>query len=255
MTRSLLSFNTLVIAWKELRVYFGSPIAYVVMAAFLVFSGLLFIDSISGVFREAALRGFFVGESLAGTFGEAINGTFLVLLLGPVLTMRLLAEETKLGTIELLLTAPIRDFEVVLGKFLAAFVIVLILIAMTLYYPILLWLFASPDGGPIFSGYFGLVLLGALFVAVGVFASSLTNNQIVSAVVALVILLMFWFIDEAADFFSGTAASVLEFVSPRSHFTDFARGIIDTEAIIYFISLTAIFLFLTIRSLESRRWR
>ena len=250
--------NTLVIGWKELRVYFGSPMAYIITTAFLVFTGLLFIDSlesITGIFREASLRGFFIGETFGGILGEAINGAFLVLLLAPVLTMRLLAEETKLGTIELLLTAPVRDFEVILGKFLAVFVIVLILLAMTLYYPILLFAFANPDPGPIGSGYFGLLLLGALFMAVGIFASTLTNNQIVAATVSLMILLLFWFIDRAADFVRGTPASILEFISPRVHFTDFARGIINTEAVIYFLSLTAIFLFLAVRSLESRRWR
>ena len=247
--------NTLVIAWKELRTYFSSPIAFVIMTAFLVFTGLLFIDSLSGTFREATLRGFFVGETFGGLFGESINGTFVLLLLGPVLTMRLLAEEAKLGTIELLLTAPVRDFEVVLGKFLSAFVITLILLALTLYYPLLLFVFSNPDVGPIISGYFGAALLAAFFLSVGLFASSLSSSQIASAVIGLMILLMFWFIDLAANFFSGLSESILTFVSPRSHFTDFARGIVDTEAVIYYLSLTAIFLFLAVRALESRRWR
>lgn len=247
--------NTFLIAGKELRTYFTSPIAYVVMAAFLVFTGLLFIDSLSGAFREASMRAFFAGETFGGLLGEAINAAFVVLMLGPVLTMRLFAEESKLGTLELLLTAPIRDFEVVLGKFFAAAVILLLLVALTLYYPLLLAIFGSPDPGPIFSGYVGLVLLGAFFLAVGLFASSLSNSQIAAIVVGLVILLMFWFIDKAANFFSGLPADILQFVSPRTHFSDFARGIISTEAIIYLISLTAIFVFLTIRSLETRRWR
>lgn len=255
MIRDLLINNAFVLALKELRVYFGSPVAYIVMAAFLVVTGLLFGISLEGAFREASLRTFFVGDAERGLFGDDINGTFILLLLGPVLTMRLLAEETKLGTIELLLTAPIRDFEVVMGKFVSGLVIVLILLLMTVYYPILLFAFGSPDAGPIFAGYFGLILLGAFFVAVGLFASSLSNNQIVSAVLGLVILLLFWFIDQAAELFRGTAQDILEFVSVRAHFTDFARGIIDTEAVIYFVSLTAIFIFLTVRSLESRRWR
>ena len=245
----------LAIARRELSTYFSSPIAYVIMSAFLVFTGLLFIDSLSGAFREASLRGFLAGETFGGLLGESINAAFVLLLLGPVLTMRLLAEESKLGTLELLLTAPVRDTEVVLGKFLSALVTMAILLVLTLYYPILLWAFASPDTGPILSGYLGLALLGAFFLSVGLFASSLSSSQIVSAVVGLVILLMFWFIDEAADFFSGLPEDILEFVSPRAHFTDFARGIIATETIIYLLSLTAIFVFLTIRSLETRRWR
>ena len=247
--------NTVHIAWKELRVYFGSPIAYMIMALFLVVTGFLFVSSLEGAFREASLRVFLVGESFGGFFGNAINATFFFLLLGPVMTMRLLAEETKLGTIELLLTAPIHDYEVVLGKFLAGFVIVAMLLLLTIYYPILLFIFSSPDPGPILSGYFGLVLLGALFISIGLFASSLTNNQIVSATIGLVILFLFWFVGEAANLVGGTASNILQFVSVRSHFTDFARGVIDTQAVIYYLSLTAIFLFLTIRSLESRRWR
>lgn len=247
--------NTLTIGIRELRVYFGSPIAYVITTVFLVVTGFLFIDSLTGAFREASLRGFLVGETLGGLLGEAINATFFILLLGPALTMRLLAEETKLGTIELLLTAPVRDFEVVLGKFFAALVIVLILLVLTLYYPLLLAVFGNPDPGPIVSGYFGLILLSGFFIAVGLFASSLTNNQIVSVIVGLAILVMFWFVDKAGDIFRGTPASILEFVSPRTHFTEFARGIIDTESVIYLIALTAIFIFLTVRSVESRRWR
>lgn len=247
--------NTLTIARKELRAYFSSPIAYVVMAAYLVFTGLLFIDSLGGPFREASMRGFFVGEAFAGLLGQTINSAFVLLLLGPVLTMRLLAEESKMGTIELLLTAPVRDFEVVLGKFLAGLAIMLMLLLMTLYYPVLLGIFGHPDVGPIISGYAGMVLLGAFFLSVGLFASSLSNSQIASVVIGLVILLMFWFINQAGDFFRGLPESVLDFVSPRTHFTNFARGIVDTQSILYHISLTAIFLFLTIRSLETRRWR
>lgn len=247
--------NTLSIAWKELRVYFGSPIAYIITTAFLVFTGLIFVDSLTGPFREASLRGFLVGETAGGLFQQTISGTFVLLLLGPVLTMRLLAEETKLGTIELLLTSPVRDWEVVMGKFLSAFVILVILLVMTLYYPIVLLVFSNPDPGPVFAGYFGLLLLGAFFTSVGLFASSLTNNQIVSAVIGLVLLLMFWFINEAADLFHGLPSDILQFVSPRTHFNDLSRGIIDTQSVIYFLALSAIFLFLTVRSLETRRWR
>ncbi|MBI3744533.1 MAG: ABC transporter permease subunit [Chloroflexi bacterium] len=248
--------NSLLIAKKELKTYFSSPIAYVTMTAFLVFTGLLFVDSLSGAFREASLRGFLAGQSSTrGLLGETIDGAFVLLLLGPVLTMRLIAEESKLGTIELLLTSPVRDTEVVVGKFVAAFGALLVLLALTLYYPILLWIFATPDKGPIISGYLGMVLIGGFFVSVGLFASSLSSSQIASAVVGMVILLMFWFINSAADFFSGRPERILQFVSPRAHFADFARGIIDSGAVIYLIALTAIFLFLTIRSLETRRWR
>ena len=247
--------NTFIIARKELRTYFSSPIAYVIMAAFLLFTGLLFIDSLSGPFRESGMREFFSGESIGALFGDNFSAALVLLLLGPVLTMRLLAEESKLGTLELLLTSPVRDVEVIFGKFVAAIAIILVLLLMTLYYPILLWIYSSPDSGPIWAGYFGMLLLGGIFTSVGLFASSLSSSQIASAVVGLIILLMFWFINDAADFFRGTPETILEFVSPRSHFNDFARGIIDTEAVIYFLALTAMFLFLAVRSLETRRWR
>ena len=247
--------NALIIARKELRTYFASPIAYVIMAAFLFFTGLLFIDSLSGPFREASLREFFSGQAAGGLTSDAVTGAFVLLLLGPVITMRLLAEESKLGTLELLLTSPVRDFEVVAGKFIASVVTIGILLLLTLYYPLMLYVFGDPEFGPIFAGYLGLILLGGLFVSVGLFASSLSSSQIVSAVLGLVILLMFWFINEAADFFRGRPETILEFVSPRTHFNDFARGIIDSESIIYFLGLTAMFVFLTVRSLETRRWR
>lgn len=247
--------NTLTIAGKELKVYFGSPVAYVIMALFLLVTGLLFVNSLEGGFREASLRVFFTGEAVVGFFGNAVNASFFFLLLGPVFTMRMLAEETKLGTIELLLTAPIHDYEVVLGKFFAGLLMVLALLVLTLYYPLMLAIFASPDPGPMFSGYLGLALLGAVFVAAGLFASSLSNNQIVSAMVGLVLFFLFWFIGEAGELFRGRAADFLQFLSVRSHFSDFARGVIDTKAVVYFLALMAIFLFLTVRSLESRRWR
>lgn len=247
--------NALIIARKELRTHFGSPVAYVIMAAFLFFTGLLFIDSLSGPFREASLREFFSGQGPGGLTTDAMTGAFVLLLLGPVVTMRLLAEESKLGTLELLLTSPVRDFEVVLGKFISSLVIIGILLLLTLYYPLMLYVFGDPEFGPIFASYLGLFLLGGLFISVGIFASSLSSSQIVSAVVGLVILLMFWFIDEAADFFHGRPEAILQFVSPRYHFNDFARGIIDSESVIYFLGLTAMFIFLTVRSLETRRWR
>lgn len=247
--------NTFAIALKELKVYFGSPIAYIIMALFLVVTGMLFVNSLEGGFREASLRVYFTGEAVQGFFGNAVNASFFFLLLGPVFTMRMLAEETKLGTIELLLTAPIHDYEVVLGKFLAGLVMVLALLALTLYYPLMLAIFATPDPGPIFSGYLGLVLLGTVFVAAGIFASSLSNNQIVSAMVGLVLFFLFWFVGEAGELFRGRTSEFLQFLSVRTHFSDFARGVIDTKAVVYFLALTAVFLFLTVRSLESRRWR
>jgi len=235
--------NTLAIATKEVRTYFASPIAYIIMAAFLFATGFFFVSSLSGAFREASVRGFLSA------------GAFVLLILGPVLTMRLIAEETKIGTIELLLTAPVRDYEVIVGKYLAALAILIAMLALTLYYPLMLFVFASPDPGPIFTGYIGILLVGSAFLSVGLFASTLSANQIVSAVTGLIVLLIFWFLANAAEFLGGVSATLLNYLSPQSHLNDFNRGVIDTGSIIYYVTVIAVFLFLAIRSLETRRWR
>ena len=247
--------NAYAIAWKELRVYFGSPVAYVIMALFLVVSGVLFVNSLEGPFREASLRVFLSGDTRNGFISNAVNGTFFFLLLGPILTMRLFAEETKLGTIELLLTSPVHDYEVVLGKFIAGLGSIVVLLLLTLYYPLMLFVFSNPDLGPLLAGYLGVLMLSALFVAVGLFASSLSNNQIVAVMLGLVIFFLFWFIGDAAQVVHGTAGTILQYVSVREHFSQLAKGIINSGDVIYFLALTAIFIFFTVRSLETRRWR
>jgi len=169
--------NVLFIAGKELRSYFVSPVAYVIVAFWLVATGFFFWRSVD-ITNEASLR---------NVFGVV---TILLLLISPALTMRLLAEESRTGTLELLLTAPVRDWSVVLGKFLGALGLYLVMMGLTLVYPVLLMMLGgNPDWGPIWSGYLGLILLGMSFLAVGLFASALTSNQMVSAVIAFVILL------------------------------------------------------------------
>ncbi len=231
------------VAWKEIQIYFGSPTAYIVGMMFLALSGFFFARDLNDPFPQANLSSFFDGA------------TIILLLLAPALTMRLMAEEQKLGTIELLLTSPVRDWEVVVGKYLAAFVFLLATVAMTLYYTILLFVFASPDPGPIYSGYLGLILYGGAALAVGLLCSTLTSNQIVAAVVAMGILLVMFFADLASSNIGGTASTIIEELSIKSHFDDFVRGIVDTKHIVYFLSVIAFFLFLSIRALESRRWR
>lgn len=237
--------STLAIASKELRTYLSSPMAYVVTALFLFMSGYFGFAPDLFSTQLARLDGFFYFAS------------FLLVLLAPILTMRLLAEEQKLGTLELLLTAPVRDHEVVLGKFLASVGILAAMLFTTFYYPVLLLLFARPDIGPMLSGYFGLLLLGAAFLAIGVLASSLSSNQIVAAVLGFGILLAFSFAHLALGFAQNVpgAAAVLSYVSLSANFTDFVRGVIDTKAVIYYLSFIAVALFFTVRSLETRRWR
>jgi len=233
--------NTTTIALKEFKSYLASPMAYVVTGIFLVLTGFLFSISPATYF-ETSIRGFL------GT------GNLLLLLLASVLTMRLLAEERKMGTLELLLTAPVRDSEVIAGKFLGSLGILTAMLALTFYYPILLMWFGDPDWGPIATGYLGLFLLGSVSLAVGLFASSLTSNQLVAAVVAGGILFALWFVGMAADLLPEALGEVIGYLSLSYHFPDFMRGIIDTRGLIYYLSITVLFLFLAVRSLESSRW-
>jgi len=235
--------NTFAIAMKEGRAYFTTPTAYIVGAMFLVLTGIFFVNDITSPFAEASVRGF-------------INwASFFTLFLAPLITMRLLSEEQKMGTLELLLTSPVRDWEVVVGKYLAALSLYVVTIALTLYYVVLLYWFGDPDAGPIYSAYLGVILHGAAALAVGLLASSLTGNQIVSAVVGTAVLLTLSFIDEVADLVSGTTQDMLLGLSLNNHLLDFRRGIIDTSNVAYFVSIAAVFIFLTIRALETRRWR
>jgi len=233
--------NMTTIALKEFKSYLASPMAYVVTGIFLVLTGFFFQSS-QTTYSETSIRGFLVW------------GSILLLLLAPVLTMRLLAEEKKMGTLELLLTAPVRDNEVIVGKFLGSLAILTAMLALTFYYPLLLMWFGDPDWGPIATGYLGLFLLGSISLAVGLFASSLTSNQIVAAVVAGGILCALWFLGMAADLLPEALGEVISYLSLYYHFPDFMRGVIDTRGIIYYLSMTVLFLFLAIRSLESSRW-
>lgn len=233
--------STITIALKEFNSYMASPMAYVIIGIFLVLTGFFFQGSPS-TYNETSINGF-LGI-----------GSILLLLLAAVLTMRSLAEEKKLGTIELLLTAPVRDSEVIAGKFLGSLGMLTVMLALTLYYPILLVWFGDPDMGPIVTGYLGLFLLGCTSLAVGIFASSLTSNQVVSAVVAGGILGALWFLGMAANLLPEAVGEVIGFFSLSQYFPDFMRGVIDTRAIIYYLSLTALFLFLAVRSLENSRW-
>lgn len=233
--------NTTTIALKEFKSYMTSPMAYIVSGIFLVLTGFFFSGSPS-TYLETSISGFL------GT------GSILLLLLASVLTMRLLAEERKMGTLELLLTAPVRDSEVILGKFFGSLGMLTVMLALTLYYPILLIAFGDPDIGPIVTGYIGLFLLGTASLAVGLFASSLTSNQIVAAVVAGGILFALWFAGMAANLVPPALGEAISYFSLSYYFPDFMRGVIDTRGIIYYLSVTILFLFLAVRSLENSRW-
>jgi ABC-2 type transport system permease protein len=234
--------NIWAIAQRELRSYFVSPVAYVVMALFLLISGFLF-SLILGVSSDASMRPLF------GNF--AVIFLFIV----PALTMRLLAEEQRTGTLELLLTAPVRDWELVLGKYLGVLLLLLIMLAITLIYPAILMLAGNPDRGPIAAGYLGVILQGAAFLAIGLLASSLTQNQIIAALLAFVILLILWLSDALGNFTQGRIGDFFRYVSITKHFDEFPRGVIDSKDIIYFLTITAACLFFTVQSVTARRWR
>jgi ABC-2 type transport system permease protein len=236
--------NVLTIGGKEFKSYVASPMAYIITAAFLIGSGFFFIVVSGAAFTETSMR---------GVFGNTLY-VIVVLLLMSLLTMRLIAEEKKLGTIELLMTAPIRDSELVLGKFLGSIGMMAVMLAFTLYYPLMLVIFGDPDLGPIFSAYLGFFLLGGLALSAGLFASSLTSNQIISAVVGGGIVLGLWFMGVAAGLLPIALGSAVAYFSPANYMPDFVRGIVDTRGIIYFLSMIALFLFLAVRSLENSRW-
>lgn len=248
-----------VIAVKEIRTYFGSPMAYVVSAAFLAITGFFFVASVSDPFAEASIRGYLAGA------------VFFMIFMSPALTMRLIAEEQKLGTLELLLTSPIREFEIVIGKFIAAFVMMAIMTGLSLYFVVVLFVYGDPDIGPLLSGFLGLGLYAAATLAVGLFASALSSNQIVGLIVGSGILTALTIIDFVSERLTGLASQVLDGfqlgasfsvfdldsfgVAQGGHFADFAKGIISVSDIAYYISLTAVFLLLTVLVLEARRWR
>jgi ABC-2 type transport system permease protein len=253
--------KTAAIYRHELKYYFQSVTAYVTMGIFLLISGYFFYS----IFRYYNLLSFQVSRNpsiaqnlnltegvLRPLFG---NISIILLLLLPLITMRLLAEEKKQGTFELLLTYPVRDSEAVVGKFLAAVTTFAVMLICTLLFPLLLELFSNPEPGPIISGYVGLFLMGCTFISIGIFFSSLTDNQLVAGVTAFGVGLFFLIIGWAVPFVGPRFAGLLGQFSLLQHFESFSKGVIDTQDISYYLFMTLFFLFLTLRSLESTRWR
>lgn len=240
------------IASKEFRSYLKSPMAYIVTCIFLVLTGVFFIFYLTSTnYNDTSIRGFVDPLSVFGLSGY---GNIFFLLFAAIITMRLLAEEKKLGTWELLLTSPVRDTEIIIGKFLGSLGILFGMLILTLYYPVLLMVLGDPDLGPIWTSYLGLFLFGSAALAVGLFASSLTSNQIVAAVVSGGILFALWFIGIIAKNMPTAIQQVLNYISLSNHFPNFVVGIIDTRDVVYYLSITALFLYMAIRSLETGRW-
>ena len=254
--------NILAIANKELRSYFNSPIAYAVIGFFAFAFGFMF-----WVF----LRGF-VAESMRMTMNQMGAGgpvninqmmlrplvmqiSVIVLFMLPMVTMRTYAEEKRSGTIELLLTAPLTDVQIILGKFIGAMLLYAAMLAVTTIHMAVLFIFGDPEWKPIVTGYLGLLMMGGCFLSLGLFISSLTKNQIVAAMATFAVFLMLWVINWIGTFVGPTTQAVLSHLSLTEHFDDFAKGIIDTKHVIYYLSFMAFGLFLTAKSVDSERWR
>ena len=232
------------ICGKEIGTYLSSPMAYIVSAIFIALSGASFTTYLAQTsYSDTSIRGFLE------------TGQLLILLFSALLTMRLISEERKLGTWELLLTAPVREYEIVLGKFFSCLLVLAGMLILTLYFPLLLLIFGDPDIGPILTSYLGLFLLGSASVAIGIFASALTPNQIVSAVVAGGILFGLWFLGMVGSLIPEPLGEILSYFSLSEHFPGFVRGVVDPRDLVYYLSVTAVFLFLSVRSIETERWR
>ncbi len=246
---------------KEMRLYFTSPIAWVILTIFLFIAGYFFysifafytLASMQSMMNPAMGRDLNVTDSVLRPLFSNIS--VILLLLMPLVTMRLFAEERRSGTIELLLTYPVRDGAVLVGKYLAALALYAVMLALTLTYPAVVLYFARVEWGVLLTGYLGLLLMGATFLAVGVFASSLTENQIVASITTFGVLLIFWVIGWSADYAGSPWGRVLTHLSLLEHFDSFAKGVLDTKDIIYYVDFTVVALFLTLRSLEARRWK
>ena len=239
--------NILVIAKREINSYFASPIAYVAVAVYLVLAGFIF------VFNVNAMATYGAPVSMQGQFGTMV---FLWLIFAPPLTMRLLAEEQRMGTLELLLTSPVRDWEVVLGKFLGSLAIMALTIILTFAYGLILRVNGNADVGPMAAGYLGLFLTGASLMSIGVMASAMTQNQVIAALLSFVTTLILWIISATGQLMSNlTASQIFTQLDFFEHTNNFWRGIVDTNDMVYFVSLIALALFIATRVLETRRWR
>ena len=251
--------NVMAIAGKELRGYFASPIAYVVMGFFALLFGMFFYAYLDAFMRQSMQMAGMGGGSMnvnmnlvRPLFG---NASVVLLFVIPMITMRTYSEEKRSGTIELLLTSPLTDAEIILGKFLGALGLYVAMLAVTLFYIAILFWFGNPDWRPIAAGYLGLLLMGGSFIAVGLLISNLTKNQIVAGTATFGVFLLLWIVSWIGEGFGPRVQAVLSYVSITEHFDDFAKGVIDTKHLVYYLSFITFGLFLTAKSVDSERWR
>ena len=253
--------NILALAHKELKSYFSTPIAYVVIGFFALLWGWFFYVMLI-IFNQQSLQ-------LAGLEGQGgtaninqqlirplfLNASVILLFVLPLITMRTYSEEKRSGTIELLLTSPLTDFQIIMGKFLGAMGLYAAMLALTMVHMTLLFSYGNPEWRPVVTGYIGLLLMGGGFISVGLLISSLTKNQIVSGMVTFAVFLLLWVINWPASFSGPTMQSVLNYLSITDHFDDFTKGIVDTKHLIYYFSVISLGLFLTARSVDTERWK
>jgi ABC-2 type transport system permease protein len=253
--------NVWVVAKKELRSYFTSPIAYVVITVFLLLVGFFFYSLIwwfNSQSMQMAQNEYYYNQININqmVYQPLFNNISIILLLMlPLLTMRLFSEEKKIGTDELLYTSPISVGQIIIGKFLASLLVLLAMLGLTAVLSVFTFLHGNPELVPILNGYLGLFLMGAAFIGLGIFFSSLTENQIVSAILTFGALLLFWIINWASSSATGFWKDALNYLSFFQHFDNMTQGILDTTDIVYYASFAFFGLFLTHSAIQSRRWR
>lgn len=252
--------NIWLIYRKELRSYFTSPIAYVIMTLYAVIFGIFFYSAVK-YFQQISMQAQMMGRSFPMNINEMIirpvlmNTCVIGLFLIPMICMRLFAEEKRSGTIELLMTSPVRDIEIILGKWLAAVALYAITLALSAVNFTFLFTYGKPDWKPILIGYLGLMLQGCALLAIGTFFSTLTRNQIIAGVSSFCVFLCLWILGWFTEFDSTPVTKVLGYLSVVTHLEPFTKGLLDVKEVVYFLSAIFLGLFLTARSMESLRWR
>jgi ABC-2 type transport system permease protein len=250
--------NVFAIAGKELRSYFASPIGYILIGLFAMLSGFFFYVFLNTFVEDSqrmGMQGGTVNVNEMMIRGVFHNLAIITLFVMPMITMRTYSEEKRSGTIELLLTSPITDVQIILGKFLGALGLFGAMLLVTMVDMAILFRLGNPEWKPVAVGYLGLLLMGGCFLSVGLLISSLTKNQIVAGFLTFAVFLLLWIINWLADAVGPTARTLLSFLSITAHFDDFTRGIIDTKHVAYYLSFITFGLFLTAKSVDSERWR
>jgi ABC-2 type transport system permease protein len=252
--------NIWVIAQKELNSYFVSPVAYLLLTMFAIIFGFFFWNSV-GYFNAASLQSQMGGQPMPMSVNEyvirpllsniGVVGLFFI----PMISMRLFAEEKRLGTIELLATSPIRDIEVIVGKWLAAMILYGVLLLFSAINFAFLFRYGNPDWKPLAIGYLGLLLQAGGLLAIGTFISSLTKNQIIAGAATFGVCLLLWVLEWVSGYETATWAKVLAYFSVITHYDSFSKGVLDTKDAVFYVSMIFLGLFLTSRSMESLRWR